>query len=267
MQRPHLRSPHDIDDQAYVARKRDGEGPDPGENEAHHSHYDGDYDHGSHHGGYSYGRGGHGHGHHENYHDNPGWQHREQGHVGHRGSNSYTHNHEDYKHSHQHQAQPRYSHSHYRHGGGEVCSQPPNIQDLYATSVTATGVLTLQAGGNINIDENNCRETKHIHGHNPHAHFWCPCDHGCNRFTTLMETHLQGDTCVGNYNTQGTVNLNSPCELPPGGGSYIRHMQVTGEGQLNVINKSGSHSVLNVERDINIDTLTCDTLVIIDWSY
>jgi len=55
--------------------------------------------------------------------------------------------------------------------------------------------------------------------------------------------------------------LNSPCELPPGGGSYIRHMQVTGEGQLNVINKSGAHSVLNVERDINIDTLTCDTLV------
>ena len=79
-----------------------------------------------------------------------------------------------------------------------------------------------------------------------------------------METHLQGDTCVGNYSTQGTVNLNSPCG---GGGSYIRHMQVTGEGQLNVINKSGSHSVLNVERDINIDTLTCDTLVIVDWSY
>jgi len=189
------------------------------------------------------------------------------GSTGHHGSNSYTHN-EDYKHSHQHQGQPRYSHSHYRHdqnrGGGEVCSQPPNIQDLFATSVVATSVLTLQAGGNININENNCRETKHIHSRNPHAHFQCPCDHGCNGFTTLMETHLQGDTCVGNYSTQGTVNLNSPCG---GGGSYIRHMQVTGEGQLNVINKSGSHSVLNVERDINIDTLTCDTLVIVDWSY
>jgi len=77
LQRPHLRSPHDIDDQAYVARKRDGEGPDPGENEAHHSHYDGDHNHGSHRGGYSYGNGrggGHGHGHygHENYHNNAG---------------------------------------------------------------------------------------------------------------------------------------------------------------------------------------------------